>query len=422
MNPKNVKKVSKTKKVKSSSTATSNAAIKSSKPIVTNDVKSKEPQKEVEPKSITFERSSSLRRTLSKIYTKLSGSKENLDKVKDNEKSEKPEVTTYKFQRSLTLNSIQVKKTHRNSFLDNRLEKLSEEKICENEKTKSPPTSPLEITRTRSPTAFRQSMPPGSFDNVDFSLLKPPNKLERSGSFISLIRRKISSSDSKPASLNSNWATSLQSLQQIDNMVSYEDLSFVDYDKFNQYEQQVNKMLNRQQSKEPKTRKTQEAINTSVVQRRPKKLSRDVNSNLDHEKNLYRQSIDSHKLSAINFNSHRWSNVSTKSPFEWLSLENPTLRSTLSGDKEAFIASSSSVSPSTTQQEDNSITSCSHTLKRKTQSYESLLIPHESFKATNTLKVSSLKYLLKKSLFHCHSYVLFNSITFRLCLKYICVY
>lgn len=68
-----------------------------------------------------------------------------------------------------------------------------------------------------------------------------------------------------------------------------------------------------------------------VVRRRPKKqitnaFGADFNKNLDREKNLYRQSIDSNKLrllSSINLDSHRWSQVVfNNDPVEWLSLEN----------------------------------------------------------------------------------------------------
>jgi hypothetical protein len=76
-----------------------------------------------------------------------------------------------------------------------------------------------------------------------------------------------------------------------------------------------------------------------VVRRRPKKqitnvLGADINKNLDREKNLYRQSIDSNKLrllSSINLDSHRWSQVMVSNdPVEWLSLENkpPTMPTT----------------------------------------------------------------------------------------------
>lgn len=281
-----------------------------------------------EPKKLERSNSFIFTRTLSKIYTKLSGSKENLDKAKDNDKSQKLEMTPFRFQRSLTLNSIQLKNNYRKNFPESRLEKLSEEKICDNDKLKSPPKSPpVSIRGKESPTSFRRSMPPGSFDNIDHSFLKPPSKLERSDSFISLIKRKVSFSDqSKSAPLNSNWAVSLQNLQQIDNMVSYEDLSFVNYDKFNQYEQKIDKMLQQQNKK--LTSCPLETKNHTMVKMRPKRntgfMTEDHDSNLDQEKNLYRQSIDSNKLrflSTIN-SDYRLSKEYTTNPVDWLSLDN----------------------------------------------------------------------------------------------------
>mgnify|MGYP003555829016 FL=1 len=81
------------------------------------------------------------------------------------------------------------------------------------------------------------------------------------------------------------------------------------------------------------------SIDTSVVRRRPRKnvsnvLSSDINKNLDREKNVYRQSIDSRKLkllSSINLDSHRWSQVVVSNdPMEWLSLENKATMAPLS--------------------------------------------------------------------------------------------
>lgn len=201
-----------------------------------------------EPKKL--ERSNSFIGTLSKIYNKLSESVENLTKI-----GKEPETTSsttntsslpFKFQRSLTLNSFQLKKSYRKSLLENpRLEKLSEEKISEGRTPSTPPKSPSPppvTLRSRSPTNYRQTMPAGSFDHVDFTREAPP-PLKRSDSFISLIKRKISFTDSKPVpppspppmhktasstNLTRNWAMSLQNLQQIDNMVSYEGKK-VDY-------------------------------------------------------------------------------------------------------------------------------------------------------------------------------------------------
>lgn len=204
--------------------------IPSTKKVPVIDVPTTKKSEEL-PTTKKLERSNSfIERTLSKIYNKLSDSIDNLTKIGTVKETTidtpTPNVSTpFKFQRSLTLNSFQLKKNYRKSILENsRLEKLSEEKISESDKARTPstpPKSPTPITlRSRSPTTFRQSMPAGSYDNVDF--LKPP-KLERSDSFISLIKRKISFNESKPpATMNSNWAVSLQNLQQIDNMVSYE--------------------------------------------------------------------------------------------------------------------------------------------------------------------------------------------------------
>lgn len=355
MNPKNTKKNSSKpipkKKVKSNAKLNVQPDEMKSKFYIAkdeggvNETQSMTEEKKIiaeEPKKL--ERSNSfLTRKLSKIYTKFSGSKENIIKTEESGKPLKQEVDSPPgfLQRSLTLNSIQLKKSYRKTFPELRLEKLSEEKISENDKLshQSPQLSPQVILRSRSPTRYRQSMPAGAFDDIDF--LKPPipsvtalavaspAPLERSGSFISLFRRKVSFNEPKPSPMTSNWAASLQSLQQIDNMVSYEDLSFVDYDKFNQYEQQVDKMLTRLKNKKSTRSTSVPSNNPIVIKRRPKRASNrmmgDFNSNLDREKNLYRQSIDSNKLrmlSTINLDSYRWNQADISSPIEWLSLDN----------------------------------------------------------------------------------------------------
>lgn len=340
MNPKSTRKASsKATKSESKKKVKNEAKVSDAKSkfYVNKDGSVNEPPPKVEakpadePKKLERSNSFYLTRKLSKIYTKLSGSKENLDKLADKE-NPKSEVTPFRFQRSLTLNSIQVKKSYRKPFHETRLENLSEEKI-ENDKAKSPPLSPP-VRRSQSPAIFRQSMPPGSFDEVDEGFLSPPPEFKRSNSFIALFKRKVSFNDSpKPGAMTSNWAASLQNLQQIDNMVSYEDLSFVDYDKFNQYENHIEKLLTRNQNQNKNIKNSGspvETANTSVVRRRRKeatqkaRLMGDFSSNLDREKNLYRQSIDSNKLrflSSINSDTHRWSQV-YNSPIDWLSLEN----------------------------------------------------------------------------------------------------
>lgn len=252
---------------------------------------------------------STLTRKLSRIYAKISGSREslNVSQPSDDQQHvvngvEKPQIASsnpFRFQRSLTLNSIHLNKVYKRPPL----EKLSEERIGESDKAKSPtlsPSSPNMVTRRRHKSEFRQSLPPGTFDNVDFTD-KPSNTfqpplLERSSSFISIFRRKIS--DTKQESINSSWTTSLQNLQQIDYMVSYEDLSFIDYDKFNQYEMKLDEMLNRRNLL---TNEPVETINSLIVKKRERrKVNSSCDMNLDREKNLYRQSIDGHKLNFLN--------------------------------------------------------------------------------------------------------------------------
>lgn len=195
-----------------------------------------------EPKKL--ERSNSFIGIMSrKIYNKLSESFENLTKIGKEPETASSNTTSSlpsKLQRSLTLSSFQLKKSYRKSLLENpRLEKLSEEKISEGKIPTTPPKSPSPppvTLRSRSPTNYRQTMPAGSFDHVDFTREAPPI-LKRSDSFIQIIKRKISFNDSKPlpasppspmqktassTNLTRNWAMSLQNLQQIDNMVSYE--------------------------------------------------------------------------------------------------------------------------------------------------------------------------------------------------------
>lgn len=93
---------------------------------------------------------------------------------------------------------------------------------------------------------------------------------------------------------------------------------------------QINDYNNKiQKPSQPSTDEIDNGVKNPVVLRRMKKVSSvgDFNKNLDREKNLYRQSIDSNKLkllSSINLDSHRWSQVLDEhsNPIEWLSLEN----------------------------------------------------------------------------------------------------
>lgn len=228
MNPKSTRKNSSKstpkKKINHSANAKANANEAKTESLVETNAVRDEPRKLVRSNSF-----------LSRIL--FSKSKENLEKDKNEEQKQKSSlfVQPVRFQRSLTLNSIQLKKN--NKF---RLENLSEEKMID-DKIISPPVS----IRSKTLSSNRQSLPPGSFENVDFLKLSP--KLERSASFISLVKRKISFNETKSSLLssNSNWASSLQNLQEIDNMVDYDKMYFVNYDKFSQYESQIDKMISR---------------------------------------------------------------------------------------------------------------------------------------------------------------------------------
>ncbi|XP_062716782.1 uncharacterized protein LOC109433210 isoform X2 [Aedes albopictus] len=256
------------------------------------------------PQKMERANSFSLTRKLSKIYNKLSASRESLSSNTGEEPS-KP----FQFTRSLSLSSIQLKKNYRRSQNESNLVKLHEDAILEHaEHSDEPP-----------PVPDRRSVP---------VKVEVP-KLERSNSIIASFRRKISfRSESKPK-MPSKWNTSLQNLRQEDYMVSYHDLSFVDYDQFNQYETHLERRLSASQSDLSARRPASiasslpinEASNVSVIKRRQKtdhdlrrktlvRHSFDFENNLDLDKNLYRNSIDDEKLkflSKINRKSFRWS-------------------------------------------------------------------------------------------------------------------
>ena len=334
MNPKNSKKpipkVEIKKKIKNGPKKVEKCKIEKKKTLEVPEVvcKTKINIIEVVPSNVIeepkkFERSNSffLTRKLSKIFH-LSASKENLNKLDETKSVDNN--GGFKFQRSLTLNSIQLKKNYRNNFVE-KLGKLSEEKINDSEKLKkqsddSPQHSPV-LLRSQTPSSYRQTLPAGNnYDNIF-----KPTKLERSDSFISLFKRKVSFVEKKPASMNSNWNVSLQNLQQIDNMVKYDDgLNFVNYDKFNQYEQKLVKQI----QYETKLSENMKVMTNSIplVQKRPKVCSyrSDFTKNLDREKNVYRQSIDSNKLRFLSAINDETQDSENRSPMDWLSLEDKT--------------------------------------------------------------------------------------------------
>ncbi|XP_053684332.1 pleckstrin homology domain-containing family G member 5 isoform X1 [Sabethes cyaneus] len=255
------------------------------------------------PPKLERANSFSLTRKLSQIYNKLSGSRECL--ATPSEGAAQP----YQFTRSLSLSSIQLKKNYRKSLNESNLSRVHEDAILEH-------TESNEETENHSPP----------------TPIEPP-KLERSNSILASFRRKLSFRSDKKPKLPAKWNTSLQNLRQEDFMVSYDDLSFVDYDQFNQYEAHLERKLSISQrdlsltqpsitQRPPATEHPiVEAANPPVIRRRQKtdhdlrrkmlvRKSFDLDCNFDLDKNLYRNSIDDEKLkflSKVNRKSFRWS-------------------------------------------------------------------------------------------------------------------
>ncbi|KAH8379220.1 hypothetical protein KR009_003720 [Drosophila setifemur] len=220
----------------------------------------------------------SLRNKLSKFINHLTGSKENLSKTEDDGDSSRAPFT---FTRSRSM--ILMRRPNRRSFIEPQLEQLSEEAEKSGDLTSpaSPrktsvadlqDTSPVPLRRmgsARTPTR-RQSAQPFTSTPLEevqpqvqqrkaslmsLNQTEPSNNPQlnfqkrRSNTLIASFKSTFSGltgreSVEKKEKMNPKWSASLQSLQAIDNMVSYANMSFIDYDKFNGYEKQ----LERQQS------------------------------------------------------------------------------------------------------------------------------------------------------------------------------
>lgn len=173
-----------------------------------------------------FERSNSffLTRQLTKIYDSLTNSKESL---KDNEGGKKCETKTpFKFMRSVSLAAISLKKDYRNSMRKSKLEQLPQ--LSEEDHTFS-------MQSEKSKRNISKESKTCSVDNLS-------NRTFDKSSMISSFKRTFRTASLTPSrrkTTNPKWSASLMSLQQIDVMISYEDLSFIDYDKFNTYEENL---------------------------------------------------------------------------------------------------------------------------------------------------------------------------------------
>ncbi|XP_043650417.1 uncharacterized protein LOC122618221 isoform X3 [Drosophila teissieri] len=336
----------------------------------------------------------SLRTKLNKLINHLTGSKENLSKTDSDGDSSR---TPYIFTRSRSM--IQMRRPNRRSFIEPQLEQLSEETEKSGDLTSpaSPRKTSVADLQVSSPVLLRRSELTSSvrtpkrrqsaqpFTSTPLEEVQSP--AQRKGSLMSLnqteptnpqlnFQKKRSntliasfkstfsgftgsaSGAEKKEKMNPKWSASLQSLQAIDNMVSYSNMSFIDYDKFNGYEKQ----LERQQSlmslaEQPVPTATQlplppsalahshspsplgdtsrtsvhlgssldESVRTVVMRRRRSKtslegrsktslegrssmaslnsafnLDTDYEHNLDRVQNVYRESLDSRTLELLN--------------------------------------------------------------------------------------------------------------------------
>lgn len=286
-----------------------------------------------------------LTRKLSKIYANMTNSsKENLAHIPETGGGTTPEPPPFKFTRSLSMATIPIRQSFRRVFRENKLEKLHEENSTE-KVDKVVESVPL--LSTGIPEVELRKKPLTVTTSNDSS----NESRERRTSFIETLRdlsRSIGGRSSE-ASINSKWSASLASLQQIDTMVSYENLKFIDYDKFNTYEQLLQKK--RQATTSNGTRKQIDPVIAQPIDT-PKTVERtppspppvlnsngnpevrmrkhsianesDINANFDIPKNLYRQSLDKQKLqflNRVNRQSFRWSNYSVRNAEDVLILD-----------------------------------------------------------------------------------------------------
>lgn len=204
------------------------------------------------PSPIKYERSNSffLNRKLSNIYNALSNSIENLkndstdvisaaDSQNDPQKPKKPsKKPAFKFMRSVSLAAITLRKDYRCSMRKPKLEQLSEEDCHAHNSNQSC------IKQIDKKCDSKNSNEKPSSASVDSLCSRTSEK--STFSLISSLKRTFSLKPNRRKSSNPKWRASLLNLQQIDHMISYEDLSFIDYDKFNTYEHSLMRHLSQQ--------------------------------------------------------------------------------------------------------------------------------------------------------------------------------
>lgn len=225
---------------------------------------------------------------LTKLYNSVKGSKENINVA--NKTPSSPNSSTYRFSRSQTLTDIPVK-NYRRSIRKSNLEELKEENDSDRPQEDHHPITPI------APIA-------PSFKSYVNENIEEFNENNSSG-LLSKLKRTFSMSHDKRRGMNTKWS-SIQSLQEIDNMVSYEDLRFINYDKFNTYEKKIERKVSQPEYiKVRQISQNDQAVIPPVVKLRVKKtkpipFNSYINQNFDAGKNLFRQSLDSTKLEHFN--------------------------------------------------------------------------------------------------------------------------
>lgn len=230
-----------------------------------------------------------LTRQLTKIYDSLTNSKESL---KDNDNGKKVESKMpFKFMRSVSLAAISLKKDYRTSMRKSKLEQLP--KLSEEDHTF--------FTQSK-----EKSKPNSCNESITCSVDNLSNRAFDKSSVISSFKRTFSLTPSRRKTTNPKWSASLMSLQQIDVMISYEDLSFIDYDKFNTYEENL-------MSKIKSTNQIAD-VNRANIERFPPVKMRPRSSNIvPHQRrhsmaSSHSNQTDEHTSNWSNVQSKRWSN------------------------------------------------------------------------------------------------------------------
>lgn len=319
------------------------------------------PNPSILPGAPKFERSGSfsLKGKLSKLINSITSSKESLNKVEDDKE------LPFTFSRSRSM--ILPRRTNRRSLIEPQLEQLSEEDPMS---PASPRKNSIE-TSDNTPQRPTSMQAPTTSTPIENNILQQPRKTStpvlsadptfdpvanfkkrRSSTLISSFKTTFGiTTEKKKEKLNDKWRASLQSLQAVDNMVSYENMSFIDYDKFNVYEKQLERKLSQISLMDPsinsslhqdssmisdnssyilaspstplnattpspfvtpqtvvRRRKTSSSLHGSareLAKRRSASrnsfcMDPDYEHNLDKPRNVYRESLDSRKLELLN--------------------------------------------------------------------------------------------------------------------------